>query len=628
MKLWSDVVLIIFRKKKVDLAKSLVEKQIIPVLQSAKNCDALKYRTFELIGPSLFIYHADHFKKELEGLEKSFQDKVIDSTINFILSKVPPSEVLERNQGGYINTYNEFLDVCSILSLINNDSPLYSSLSKICESIIISRLPTNQKNELKRRLLDIIEAKLPNRKDGIKHEGYKIVAKAKLLSIDIFNKQEFEKLVTEARKINNLSDMSLVFCYLFDSKGLNKSRKMELIDESLIFAKQIPSNYDKFNRIDAVLTSLLGNEKDVFKSKIKEHFNDFLTDKDAGVNSLTSLVDLAQEYDSKLAESLVSIIDTDPARRKLKEPLLKRIGRKEIRKKADDDFHQVSEIKPSLEIAQFAENKLAQLNAGKFTCKELKETLYILENISTLPLEDSYSCAAFFIANAIKKYQNTPKGKKLLNSIFTATVENTMLVDLLSTDSIIKMRNKYDFINIEESNENPRLSFNDREKAIEYLRDWIEKYVESKTYIIDPYFTENDLFILLLFKEIKPDSEIIILTSKESNNNCYDNNEEVYQNAWEKISTEAAPNTRIEIIWFDLPKGKSPIHDRCWITSDFIHGLSIGTSINSMGKSKESQINQLNDGSIKTHSSIIKDYIIDRISLKDGKRIKYSTVNL
>jgi len=454
------------------------------------------------------------------------------------------------------------------------------------------------------------------------------VSLARVFSLENFNKTKFDKLINDTILIPNLSDKSLVYCFLSEHESLNKTKKNELIDTSLQLAKQIPSNYDKFNRVDAVLTSLMENDTNLFKNKIKEFFQEVITDKNSAVNTLTNVIDLAQQHDSKLAESLVAILDNDPSRKKLKAPLLQRIENKELRKKADKDFNKISDIKSSIEISKYSEDKLAELNSGKLTSKDIKDTLSVLENISKLPLEHSYNCASFFISNAIKKCQGSPKGQLLLNSIFTATIENTTLIDIISTDSLSKMRSKLTFSNIEESPNNPRISFNNREKAIDYISNWIKNSVENKAYIIDPFFDEDDLEVLKLFKELKPEAEVVILTSKGNGTNCHENNDDVYQKKWSSISSESPPITKIEVLWIDTPDKKSPIHDRWWLTGNLENGLSMGTSYNTMGISKESQINILNEGGLQTVSTIIRDYIENRIALKEGKRIRYSSINI
>jgi hypothetical protein len=209
-----------------------------------------------------------------------------------------------------------------------------------------------------------------------------------------------------------------------------------------------------------------------------------------------------------------------------------------------------------------------------------------------------------------------------------ATVENTTLIDIISTDSLSKMRSKLTFSNIVESSDNPRISFNNRDKAIDYISKWIQSSVENKVYIIDPFFDENDLDVLKLFKELKPEAEVVILTSKGNGINCHDDNDTAYQKKWNNISSEPPPITKIEVLWVDTPDKKSPIHDRWWVTSNLEFGLSMGTSYNSMGISKESQINILNEGGLQTVSTIIRDYIENRIVLKEGKRIRYSSINI
>src|SRR5690606_10093736 len=118
-------------------------------------------------------------------------------------------------------------------------------------------------------------------------------------------------------------------------------------------------------------------------------------------------------------------------------------------------------------------------------------------------------------------------------------------------------------------------------------------------YFIDPYFSENELSILLLVKEFNPTCHVTVLTSKQGGKNSHhdpDNpnrstNSEVYLRAWDKISSQPPIDSTIKIVW-DKNSNECPFHDRWYIAGDGKSCLHLGTSLNGLGN-RESQIIEL-----------------------------------
>ena len=130
--------------------------------------------------------------------------------------------------------------------------------------------------------------------------------------------------------------------------------------------------------------------------------------------------------------------------------------------------------------------------------------------------------------------------------------------------------------------------------------------------------------ILKILLSISPKCTIKILTSKKHQQKqklpqpwC-----ETYQSYWHSISDQNPPET--EIIFIGLESsGESPIHDRFWLTQ--AGGLRVGTSFNSLGINKISEISILSLEESNLMENEISQYI-NRIK-KDYKNEKL-TYNL
>ena len=128
----------------------------------------------------------------------------------------------------------------------------------------------------------------------------------------------------------------------------------------------------------------------------------------------------------------------------------------------------------------------------------------------------------------------------------------------------------------------------ERDKAIQFIRDWFINNVHEYLKISDEYFGPDDLEILLLLRSVKPNCRVQILTSKQ-----HQDNEKVgMPNKWEEIyctywrlhisSVQDPPDTEITVIG-TITRGESPVHDRWWLTEG--SGIRVGTSFNGLGNS-------------------------------------------
>jgi len=75
-----------------------------------------------------------------------------------------------------------------------------------------------------------------------------------------------------------------------------------------------------------------------------------------------------------------------------------------------------------------------------------------------------------------------------------------------------------------------------------------------------------------------------------------------------------------------VPAGDSPIHDRWWLTEG--SGLRIGTSFNSLGISKESEVSLIAESEAAILESRVDEYLVRRRREFKNERVTYSVVIL
>jgi hypothetical protein len=131
-----------------------------------------------------------------------------------------------------------------------------------------------------------------------------------------------------------------------------------------------------------------------------------------------------------------------------------------------------------------------------------------------------------------------------------------------------------------------------REEAIQILSEWFDKNLREDIFIHDPYFSPDDLHWLQLIRTARPASRITVMTARKNQPapTSGEELEDVYCAAWRSAYDQQPPNAEIAIIGGEL-NIDSPIHDRWLVSGD--SGLRFGTSLNSLGITKDSEISEM-----------------------------------
>ena len=637
LKLWSEIHLRLLIHKKKDISEMVYKRFIYPLLNEWESniVDSYRVDTIVSIIPSIYKHNIGIFNDYFEKFDNNNKDSSINRICNFILTKLLSDDPCSEKQKIDKLEYSDINDISDLILKATNDFLIYNLIGKTVKAIKDNKasLTTEQKNHLKQKLKNIINTQFPVN-TGIKHEGYKILAESEVLSLEIYDEKEWNHLISRANAIPNISDKAIILVQLAEVitiKSSNK-KKVALMENAYNFIKMIPSIYDKTNRYDGTWEILYEIDQNQFKKHIKLAYQDILSCKDGEITAIKNLVDVAQQHDSQLAQEFITMLDKDPARQKLKNPLLKRVENKE---KVDKACKQI-ELTIKLGDDQFREaynNILTDFNDGRKVSKDISDTFQILDKASELSLDDAFDSYAYFIQNACKKYESNKKDKDNLNSIFYATIENTRLIGILSSDSINKMKNLYN-IN-KESHVNPVISSGEKEKAIQYLKKWFSENVEKNLIIIDPYFTEDELNLIQLIQEVSPQCSVKVLTSKKSKNNNYidsetgkSNNKDIYIKKWQSISSDKPLNLTVKIVW-DKDTLECPFHDRWYVNEDCKSkkGLAVGTSFNGLGN-RDSQINELDSDGYSNVNGLINKYLYREEAKVENFNLKYERFDL
>lgn len=629
--IWSDMALRCHKEHELNLFNDIMSNHVRPLIMSIDEED--KQYSEDLIirlSPSLYFHNRVRALEEIKKLIEIKQNEAYYRIAEFIFTKQTPSDPYENHGKCEFNlTYDEISDLIAILRVTTHEFAIYYIISGICTSIYRNktRVTQNQKEEVKNQLEQIVDSKLPNLKN-IKHDGYKIICKAQISRIDR-KSNSIISLVEETRKINNLSDRAYVLTILATlSKTKETTIQTELLEEAKKLIDQLPSFYDKIDLYESLANNAWMINSSISRSCMTAAMSIAVSKGKKCEKAQRQLIDLAYRLDPDLASSLVSLADDDCVRKEVRENIRKEVSVNDTKKamscKFDNDCEKDDEA-----YSKAAWKLLAGLNANRQTTVSFEESLKYMKKVSEVPLQKSYPILSWIIQNNILKYSNSEKAEVYIKGYFEKLILGIDLIVQLSDKAIGNVeRDRIISLDNEEGNSiiiNP----GEREYAIDYIKKWFEENIEDTLIIADPFFGFEELELVKLVSEVKSEIDIKVLTSikHQSQNIPRDISiDEYYQKYWKaNISDTDPPYCEIVLVGGKVTN-EPPIHDR-WIIGEN-SGLRLGTSYNSLGITKVSEISKITKEETNQRRDIILNYLNRHTKSFNNEKLNYKLFSL
>jgi len=628
--LYTDLALKLRIGKRNDLFSEIVRDYIKTNLAKIPEHDNLAYQLALLASaPALYIFHPISALELIRKLDFiKHRDEAYSLICTYIFTKRfrdPIYDPLSKNTEKL--AFEEILDICTILKEIDNDAVIFHYISKISDSIFTHRndFTKNQKAEIARILIAIIEDKFPNEK-YIKHDGYKLVSLASVYKFIDAKPSEWNELIEQTKPIN-ISDQVLILCQIAEClPNRQRELRIKLLEEAELKLKEIPSIFDQINRYEILSQSVI-SDRQLSQKFLKAGMEIIVKHDDLDlINAQRRYIDIAYKIDPDFAASLASMADDDPARPRTRLNLQKRISQIKLK----NQMSEVETINNPQEIINFRDYSsaawmlLGSLNANRIAplrFESIKEYAIIG---ATQSLSESYPIFSWLIQNTVNKYQDTPQANVFLRPLFDATLSGCNLIIAIAEKSTTQLKNAKTSIK-KQTNSSILVVDKSPDEAKKILIEWINNNLGDEFFIADAYFGVEELWILQIIKGVNSDCKVIILTSKEHNNKL-SNPENDYHDYWRlNISDQEPPLT--EIVFADMGfKGQSPIHDRWWISGN--NGLRLGTSMNGYGGRRISDISILNLDEVKERTEIIKRFAITKDRYYKDEKVKYSSFTM
>lgn len=580
---------------------------------------------FYHISPALFLAENDYYFSKLDKYDKYFSNMCIENVANYICNKYPYPGCSEtrRIASNRAMEYDDFMGLIKLMRHSHDDSFIFDKIETVASGIIAneSKVSKDQRNYLFGELEKLVNEKLPLN-GGIKHEGYKIacLATIKRYKNPSVNDWSAEKKKIEA--ITNEADKAFLYAHIAHCASKTDVR-LAFIEEAVKISKAMTSFYDRMNRLDMCLSEsfdITSGQKS--KSLARETMQLLLTDKNGDFNDLQNYVDHVRELDAVVADEMLEMIDKDPARISYRNKLKANKIKNNKLLSAKKDLNKISTLSNEEQI-QFFERQLEELVKGRYTAKDISNTISVLNKIYENPITDTSNAIVYFMENAYNKHKLNNLYSDLLRSIYSTWLCNLKIVMAIAAGTQDRLDKVNRIMSRKHDGNGMIIRGGEEERAHEILKTWIKNNPSSQLRICDAYIKTEDFSLLKSFFDIIPELQISILTHKQQYENL-----DVFQKAWNRISSELTGSISIKTVCYKDETGKSPIHDRWWVLLNDETGEKVGIrlpSINGLGH-RVSEISNMDENAIHDFNNVWSDFYFDNIKWENGRKLIYDDI--
>ncbi len=627
---WAVLAMRYFREARDVDGRRIVNEHLIPLLGMLEGTDPDEWENGVLVSsPVLYLASQIRARETIAKMAPHLRDQAYDSIFSYLLKRVAPNEPFEtRVDSRFQVTFDTAIEVCALLSEAEGDGLIYCYLRWLVESALWreNQFTQSQKSDIARRLSLVIESKLPAPR-YIQHDGYKIIALAEVGRLQKPPQAFWEDLVNSARRIANLADKCMVLALLAREWPVLGQAKSQLFREAKSIADSIPSLADRVDRYEIIADAASNSDRPLSELCLHEALKALASTDDQDLAPVQRrLVDLAYRISPDLASKLASSLDDDPARASVRSRIKERTALHCLKEKMAEARDETLED-PAV-VSKAAWMLLGSLNAGRVTPIKVSLTRGYIRLASGLPLSAAYPILSWVIENANSRISRTSEAKTTLRAFFEATLLGCELSIRVGTRATRKLQRISSILAVPHDLQSLIVRSGERAKGIEYLKSWLQERTKEFLYLADPYFGLEDLTVLQLVLAGNRDLRVEILTSKKRQDETsvpppWD---EAYRSHWRHhISDQKPPETRITVVGGSAT-GQSPIHDRWWITDG--GGLRLGSSFNSLGLTKDSEISSMSHEEAAQHASEIEQFLSSRRREHAGDPLSYTVFYL
>ncbi len=582
--------------------------------------------------PALYCCHRTSALSLIKDLHISDREYAILEASKLILRKLPPADPYYNHDFDTCKiSHEDVTDLFELMDHVSSDSILYLCINALAEAVAgrqnQSTFSAQQKADYANRIRVQISKKLPDPRN-IKHIGYQLICMAQTYRLEDVPHKAWQALWEESENISNIADRGFVYVEIADClPGKYEFDKKRLLNEALNLFYQIPSPIDRLTRLElysnASSNDSISTVKEALKNAIVLTLQ--IENEEEAARHRRNIVDTADRLEPGFANELIDLMDKDPARQSAKSQMVK----SNSVAKAKREIANAKSIKDTVALVRehlpdAAWKNVAALLAGRLETKSTEVMSEYAVTAGSFPLRKAYPILSWYIENSARRYVAANDAAEHLFPICEALILSTEIATrvIAHSSKSLEVAPHYD----DELNPEDGLMVRPgtREDAVQFIKVWLRANAVDYIKFCDPYFGPSDIEFLRVVLSESPTCKVSILTSKEELVKKKALDAEPFLTNWNKLVDQDPPETEIIAAGMDGNE-KKLIHDRWLLTRGA--GLRIGTSFNSLGQSKLSEISVMEPSKVASCEHLLNKFFA-RNRVIDGIKVNYISFTL
>lgn len=619
---WSRVALECYGVNDIERFNKIMNRYVTKSLEKFSTYQ--QKRVLYYISPALYMSLPTLLYSRLEDYDASFNNACIENITRYILTKYPYPEYTSTNsiEPQIPLEKKDYERILDLMEHTQDDGFIFNYTDVITRSIKSNRgnkLSREMQRVLLDSLQDIVNRRLPM-VGGIQHEGYKIACTAMIEDCRAGGNVDAEALKIRIEGVKNRADQA--FLYALVAGNLKRTaEKSEFIDLALEKAEGIDFTFDRINRFSmCVQETILTSSHPKAQSVGKRVMELMKKDRNGSYQDYQRMLDVVRDHDEELADTMLEMVDDDPARVQYKSMLKLRAQSSKKIEAAKNDLEMIRRLNDDEQV-RFFDKQMEVLVKKKNVPRDVTDTQPVIATIYHHPITDTQNAVLYFMENVYQKNVLNGKYKALIREMHNAIADNIKIVLAIACGTKEKLDRVIRIVNEKIDANDAIIQVGQTDKGVQRLMEWYKANPKDVLRIIDPHFHAEDLFVIKMMMDINNDLNCFILTWNGTNESLQD----LYQKGWHTVSEELTGRIEVKSCCYEERPEKCPFHDRWWLLYDIDEDKTIGVrmaSVSTLG-SRISEISDMDDQAVDSTMAIFNRFFVNVAPKYEGEKIKY-----
>lgn len=627
--IYGDLVSKAWCEGKQDLCREIYNKYCRPLLECSEDGDdSFKAALYSLLFAPAYCAHPGTAYEILGKMLVSDQAVALQTVGAMIIRKVGPREPWSGDDDRLVISHADMVDVLDLMERAPVDSCFYGLLCMLVKAALSReskmKITSQQRADAGHRIKILADSKLPDAKN-VRHDGYLVVSEAQVHRLNEAHLSVWKNTISAAYKISNVSDRIFVLIEVADClPGKAAGERRKLFEDAYSLIPKIPSAWDRFNRLESYIRTVRKTDPLAAKAAIKEAllFTFEVGGEGVGASFRRRVVDLAELIEPGSSVNLEGMIDDDPARAAAKAELRESADVQKLKRQISSPTEKFDKsLLSDAQLPEAAWKNLGALISGRLGTKAPVYLNDYLLAAGDFDLFEAYPILAWYLENSARRFSGADVESKLapLNEVILLSTELAISVISQSSSKNVEINFSSNSVG-----EGVVVGADGRSEAMDYIRNWLRVTGSNTVILCDPYFSPSDVDFFKMALSECDGCSIKILTSKKAISKYSSAGEDAFLEAWTNSMDQDPPDAEIIAVNY-VGDDRSPIHDRWLIVGG--RGLRLGTSFNSLGAGKVSEISVLSFDKVVEISEMLAPFLA-RQRIVNGGRVTYTAFSL